>query len=162
MPYRRAKRRRRHAKIRLFRVVVKGLTCQWTLSHADPYAALGLWLEAAQWVFRSCIRKTSTRPHDDFRVARCLALIACGLSPPVASTFQQGCLQAFSGALDWCGLNSRQINYLQRSASETHYRGSIRQGETPCQVACPPHFYTRPGQVMVRAGSASAHCVCHR
>ncbi len=159
MPYSRAKRRRRHAKTRLFRVVVKGRTCQWTLSHADPCAAPGLWFEAAQLVFRSCIRKTSTRPHDDSRVARCLALVARGLSPPVASTFQRDCLHAFSGALDWCGLNSRQINYLQRSASETHYRGSIRQGETPDQVACPPHFYTRAAQIVGGAGRVNAHGV---
>jgi hypothetical protein len=35
----------------------------------------------------------------------------------------------FLGAFDSCGLNSRQINHLQHIASETHYRGSGRQGK---------------------------------
>ena len=32
----------------------------------------------------------------------------------------------FSGCFDERGLKSRQINNLQRNASETHYRGSVR------------------------------------
>ena len=30
-----------------------------------------------------------------------------------------------------CGLNSRQINHLQRNTGETHYRGSFRQSKPP-------------------------------
>jgi hypothetical protein len=37
---------------------------------------------------------------------------------------------AFLGAWDWRGLNSKQINFLQLIASETHYRGSFKQGKT--------------------------------
>ena len=50
------------------------------------------------WVFRSCIRKTSARLHGNFLVTRCRARVVCKLKPPVASTFQRGCLQAFSRA----------------------------------------------------------------
>ena len=49
-------------------------------------------------------------------------------------------------AVDRCGLNSRQINYLQLIASETHYRGSFRQSETPGKSACPAHFSSGPRQ----------------
>ena len=52
----------------------------------------------------------------------------------------------FSGVVDWCGLNSRQINYLQRIASETHYRGSIGQGKTPRQSARQTHFCSAKAQ----------------
>ena len=139
MPKSRTRRRRRQLKIRLTRVVIRGL----------PVKRLDLsWIRMQPWVrdlklhplvFRGFIRKASTLLHGNSRVARCLARVACGPPPPVASTFQRGCLQTFSGALDWCGLNSRQINYLQRIASETHYRGSFWQGKTPGKSAISPH-----------------------
>ena len=160
MPKSRARRRRRQAKSRLFRVVVKGLPVNGldlTWIRMQPSSA---WPVAASLIFRSCIRKTPTRLHGDPRVARCLARVASRLPPPVASTFQRVCLQAFSGALGWCGLKSRQINYLQHIASETHYRGSIRQGKAPGKNACPPNFYTRSASSAALVGapcSAAAH-----
>jgi hypothetical protein len=46
--------------------------------------------------------------------------MACGLL-----TFQPGGINLPAGPQLGCGLNSRQINHLQRNASETHYRGQF-------------------------------------
>ena len=131
-------------------------SCQWTWSHVDPCAVVSAWLAAAHLIFRSCIRKTSPRLRNNSRVARCLALLARGQLPPVASTFQRGCLQAFSGALDWRGLNSRQINYLQRIASEIHYRGSVRQDKAPGKSTGQANLFGSSAPDKSSASAASA------
>jgi hypothetical protein len=41
-----------------------------------------------------------------------------------------------SGLVVVCGLNSRQINHLQRYASETHYRGQTAPCKPPSENAC--------------------------
>ena len=84
---------------------------------------------AAHMVFRSVVRKTSTRlPCKEARrevpgTRRLRAIAGVGIDLP-ARLF--ACLLR---AGDLRGLNSRQINHLQRIASETHYRVSKRLGK---------------------------------
>ena len=84
---------------------------------------------AAHMVFRSVVRKTSTRlPCKEARrevpgTHRLRAIAGVGIDLP-ARLF--ACLLR---AGDLRGLNSRQINHLQRIASETHYRVSKGLGK---------------------------------
>lgn len=84
---------------------------------------------AAHMVFRGCVRKTSTLlPCKDARrevpgTRRLRAIAGVGIDLPARL------LVCLFRAGDLRGLNSRQINHLQRIASETHYRVSKGLGK---------------------------------
>jgi hypothetical protein len=118
---------------------------------------------AAHMVFRGCVRKTSTLlPCKDARrevpgTRRLRAIAGVGIDLPARL------LVCLFRAGDLRGLNSRQINHLQRIASETHYRVSKGLGKETREntgMATRGRLRTHPGTAQ-SAGGGSGRATSH-
>ena len=132
VPQSSAQRHCRHRSIRRVGSVVIGLWLLRTWSQLDPHAACCVSLGLQAWYFRSCIAKRRPDRHAiRQRSAWHLSLGGiAGLGIDLPARLFAVLRWGFWPEPALCGLNSRQINHLQRIASETHYRGSFRQTQT--------------------------------
>ncbi len=155
MPQSRARRRRRHISIRLTSVVVKrlpvlGLGLSWIRLQLGVHALrrdVGCrhWYSVLVFAKRRLVCMALRAASEVPGTRRLRANTGIGIDLPARLSV------GVSGALHLRGLNSRQINHLQRIASETHYRASFRQVETAGKITS-----TAAGLCHQTAGAAPA------